>query len=240
MEKLSYNPIICAIDTNDIVQAEYLISEVREHIGMIKLGLEFFSIHGPQGVERVTQKGEIPFFLDLKFHDIPNTLAGAVRSAMRLRPKMMTLHASGGGMMMRAAADVVQEEADKLDVESPIMLGVTVLTSMDQQDLISMGVQHELPKQVESLAELAQKSGMNGVVCSPHEARRLRRVCGDDFTLVTPGVRPANSDQGDQKRIMTPQDALEAGASYLVIGRPITEAADPSHVAEDVKSACVL
>lgn len=235
-----YNPLICAIDTPDIEAAENLIQQVKDHVGLIKLGLEFFTIHGPQGVARVTQNGAVPFFLDLKFHDIPNTVAGAVRSALAMKPAMLTLHACGGGAMMRAAAEVAREQADKLNIQKPTLLGVTVLTSMDAQDLQSVGVRHELPQQVEHLAELAQQSGLDGIVCSPHEAARLRARCGADFALVTPGVRPASAALGDQKRVMTPQDALAAGASYLVIGRPITAAADPAAAAREMKESLLV
>lgn len=236
---MPHNPLICAIDTPDIETAKRLATCVAPHVGMIKLGLEFFTRHGPDAVRQVTREGDVPFFLDLKFHDIPNTVAGAVRSALVLAPAMLTLHACGGAEMMRAAAGAATEEADKRGITKPALLGVTVLTSMNEPDLQSIGVGKELERQVEDLATLAQHSGLDGIVCSPQEAARLRELCGTVFLLVTPGVRPAFAEVGDQKRVMTPQQALQAGADYLVVGRPITQAEDPATAAKALQASLV-
>ncbi|MCC7260807.1 MAG: orotidine-5'-phosphate decarboxylase [Alphaproteobacteria bacterium] len=225
----SHNPIICAIDTTDVAEAKALAASLKPHIGMVKLGLEFFTANGAAGVREVTAGGT-PLFLDLKFHDIPNTVAGAVRAAIALKPQLMTIHASGGKAMMQAAADAARGSGAKI-------LGVTVLTSMDDSDLASIGVQATAPDQVRRLADLALRSGLDGIVCSPQEITLLRAHCGKDFTLVTPGIRPAGSDKGDQKRTLTPKEALAHGADHLVIGRPITQAADPVTAAKAIKAS---
>jgi orotidine-5'-phosphate decarboxylase len=226
---IRHNPIICAIDTPDLSQAKALVQAVKHHVGMVKLGLEFFSIHGPQGVAEVTENGALPFFLDLKFHDIPNTVAGAVRAVLPLNPKLLTIHCTGSTAMMQAAKAAAAESS-----HPPSILGVTVLTSLDDADMQATGVQHSAAQQVETLATLAAQNGLDGIVCSPHEAQALRTKLGENFLLVTPGVRPANAAQGDQKRVMTPREALSAGADYLVIGRPITAADAPSQAAKDI------
>lgn len=221
------NPILVSIDTTEMERAKALAAAVAPHVGGIKLGLEFFTAHGAEGVKRVA--GDIPVFLDLKFHDIPNTVAGAVAATHGINCFMLTIHASGGEAMMRAA----KEAAMKLP-NQPKLVGVTVLTSMDAADLHAVGVGNSLEKQVVSLADLAKTSGLDGVVCSPQEISVLRARLGSDFTLVTPGIRPAGSEKGDQKRIMTPKDALAGGSSYLVIGRPITQSANPAQAAAEI------
>ncbi len=222
------NPIFCAIDTTDIDKAKRTIGAVAPYVGGIKLGLEFFVHHGAEGVKRVMPEGT-PLFLDLKFHDIPNTVAGAVRALRDLNIFMTTIHAGGGEAMMRAA----KESAAKLPT-NPKVLGVTILTSLEEKDMEPLGVQLSVAHQVERLATLAKTSGLDGIVCSPHEVANLRKKLGADFALVIPGIRPAGAAAGDQKRIMTPKEAMDAGASYLVIGRPITEAADPAKAAEEI------
>ena len=227
------NPIICAIDTTDMAKATALAGALKPHVGAIKLGLEFFMAHGTQGVAQVAALGA-PIFLDLKFHDIPNTVAGALRGVAGLECFLLTVHAAGGYDMMKAAAQQARENAAHSGKSRPKIVGVTVLTSMDAQDLSDIGVANALEAQVLRLAALAQKAGLDGVVCSPHEIHAIRKACGKDFTLVVPGIRPEGSAQGDQKRTMTPKEAMAAGADYLVIGRPITGAADPAAAAADI------
>ena len=226
------NPVFCAVDTPDIAQATALAAKIADTVGGLKLGLEFFSANGPKGVQQVHKASGLPLFLDLKFHDIPNTVAGAVRAAAaEVKPYMMTLMTAGGRNMMQAAAKAAADVAHELIVPRPLLLGVTVLTSFDAEDLLETGVSGTVADQVRRLAALAQDSGLDGVVCSPLEADVLRRDLGPDFKLVTPGVRPSWADANDQKRIMTPLEAVKAGASYLVVGRPITGAADPAAAA---------
>jgi len=229
------NPVFCAIDTPDVGKATALAAKLADSVGGVKLGLEFFSAHGPKGVQQVQKASELPLFLDLKFHDIPNTVAGAVRSAAaQVKPFMMTLMAAGGRAMMEAAAKAATDIAHELIVPRPLLLGVTVLTSFDQADLLETGVSGPVADQVRRLAELAKLSGIDGVVCSPLEAEVLRRDLGPSFKLVTPGVRPSWADANDQKRIMTPAEAITAGANYLVIGRPISGAQDPTVAAQRI------
>lgn len=222
------NPVFCAIDTTDIEKAKRTIGAVAPYVGGIKLGLEFFTHHGAEGVKRVMPEGT-PLFLDLKFHDIPNTVAGAVRALKGLNIFMFTLHAGGGSNMMKAAKEAAIELPTK-----PKVLGVTVLTSFEEKDMETLGVQLSIGQQVEKLATLAKSSGLDGAVCSPHEIQALRTKLGKDFLLVVPGIRPAGSAAGDQKRIMTPKEAVDLGASYLVIGRPITDAENPTKAAADI------
>jgi len=231
MTETPKNPVFCAIDTTDLDAAMTLAGRIAGSVGGIKLGKEFFTSHGPQGVNRVTAGG-LPLFLDLKFHDIPNTVAGAVRAATAaVRPFMMTIHAAGGPAMLRAAAAAADEAATAAGVPRPLILGVTVLTSLDDGDLRAVGVTAPMSDQVVRLAELSRACELDGVICSPHEIAELRRTLGADFKLVVPGIRPAGSSAGDQKRVMTPREALDLGADYLVIGRPITQAADPAAAA---------
>lgn len=224
------NAVFTAIDTTDLDAAITLGRSLAPISGGIKLGKEFFTSHGPQGVLAVA--GETtPLFLDLKFHDIPNTVAGGVRAAAKfIKPTMLTIHASGGPAMIRAAADASAEFGEG----RPLILGVTVLTSMDDADLKAVGVDSPAEEQVLRLAELAQKNGADGVICSPREIQALRQTCGPDFKLVVPGIRPLGSDHGDQKRVKTPIEAMTDGASYLVIGRPITGAEDPAAAASAI------
>lgn len=219
------NPIFCAVDRPDVAGATNLARSLDGHVGGIKLGLEFVTANGPAGVRAVAQAG-LPIFLDLKFHDIPNTVAGAVRSSIDLGTAMLTLHASGGPAMMRAAAEAAGSAERR-----PWVLAVTVLTSLDDADLAATGVTDDAMAQAVRLARLAAECGLDGAVCSPREIKAIRAACGPGFRLVVPGIRPAGSVADDQKRVMTPSDALAAGADVLVIGRPITEAAEPRQAA---------
>lgn len=213
--------LIAALDTTDPQQALAWARMVSPHCGMIKLGLEFFLANGTEGARLINQ---LPVFLDLKLHDIPNTVAGAVRAVLPLRPAMLTLHAAGGGAMI-AAARAAAEQAGEA---RPVLLAVTVLTSLDAQTLHATGVAGGARQQVMRLARLALDAGADGLVCSAHEVAMLRAALGPTPVLVVPGIRPAGSDLGDQARTMTPTDAAQAGADWLVVGRPITMATDPA------------
>lgn len=200
-------------------------------VGAVKLGKEFFTACGPDGVRAVAQHG-IPVFLDLKFHDIPNTVAGAVRAALPLRPFMLTVHALGGAAMMRAAAEAAREAGS----ERPLVVAVTVLTSLGEADLAALGLAGGASGAARRLAGLARESGLDGVVCSAIEAAELRRAFGPDFRLVVPGIRPTLTAD-DQQRVQTPHGALASGADWLVIGRPITGAPDPVAAARAIAAA---
>lgn len=221
------NPVFCALDTTSVETAKSLADSLKGALGGIKIGMEFFYAHGPDGYRQLAASGQ-PIFLDLKLHDIPNTVAKAVKSLMPLAPKIMTVHTAGGAEMMRRAAEAATEAATELGIERPKLVGVTVLTSLDQSDLGDIGVQRDVKEQVLGLAQLAKNSGLDGIVCSPHEISIIRAALGNDFMLVVPGIRPAGAALGDQKRVMTPKEAVDAGASILVIGRPITQAEDPA------------
>jgi len=224
------NRVICAIDTDNLDQAISLANQLSGQVGAFKLGLEFYTAHGPAGVKAVADGG-MPIFLDLKFSDIPNTVAGAMRAAGACAPAMVTVHATGGPAMMRAAAAAGLRIADAAGGTRPKILAVTVLTSFDDNDVAAVGMIGPMTDQVKRLAELAQQCGLDGVVASAHEIAALRQVCGPDFTLVVPGIRPGWAAADDQKRIVTPADALRQGADYLVIGRPITRSDDPASAA---------
>lgn len=227
------SPVYVALDTTDVAQAAVLATGLKGVVAGVKLGLEFFSYCGPRGVEAIADLG-MPLFLDLKLHDIPNTVAGAMRGVAKLAPRLTTIHASGGFAMMQAAADAAREGATKANRPATKVLAVTVLTSLDQPAMAEVGFGGSVLDQVKRLAELAQKAGVDGLVCSPHEVAHVRDVVGPDMTLVVPGIRPAWAEAGDQKRFMTPKEALQAGADLLVIGRPITGAASPAEAARRI------
>lgn len=220
--------IFCAIDTAELEQAVQMVRKLSDTPLHFKLGLEFFIAQGVAGVEKIRAAAgkSAEIFLDLKFHDIPNTVAGAVRSALKAKPQFLTVHASGGAAMMKAAVEAANKQTK--------ILAVTVLTNLDDTDLSSVGQSVPASEQVLRLARLAQKSGVDGIVCSPHEIEILRKNLGKDFLLVVPGIRRADSAQGDQKRTMTPKQAVDLGADYLVIGRPITGASDPLLAARSI------
>jgi orotidine-5'-phosphate decarboxylase len=227
------NKLICAVDVKNVQHAIDLSSQIKPHVGCIKLGLEFFTINGPEGV-RAIKELEVPVFLDLKFHDIPNTTAQAVRSAVNLGVDMLTIHTSGGKAMMHAAAMAAKEEALLRGVNLPIILGVTVLTSMDGSDLASIGVSRKLEEQVLSLARLSKESGLDGIVCSPLEISIIKKEFGDSLKLIVPGIRPGGTVGDDQKRVMSPARAIENGADFIVVGRPITGADSPAIAAKRI------
>lgn len=226
--------LICAIDTTDVTYATQLVAQVAPHVGAIKLGLEYFVANGAEGVKALQRVHNVPLFLDLKFHDIPNTVAKAIEATAGINTFMMTVHAAGGRAMLRAAMDASMRVAEMTGSVRPYIVGVTVLTSMDQDDLCMTGVRENVKDHVKRLADLAGSAGLDGVVCSSYEIEMLRAEMGDDFLLVVPGIRPEGSAVGDQKRIMTPKEALTRGAHYLVIGRPITQARSPHEAAAKI------
>ncbi len=220
--------LIVALDAPDAASALALAGRLDGCCSWFKVGLELFAAAGPQIVEKLAARG-YSIFLDLKFHDIPNTAAGAVRSAASLGAKLLTIHAAGGPAMLTAAREALAGVANP-----PQLLAVTVLTSMDRRQLSAIGIEREPAAQAESLARMGLEAGIRGFVCSPEEVERLRAICGPEAVLAVPGIRPAGAAAGDQKRIAAPADALRRGASYLVVGRPITQAADPAAAAEAV------
>lgn len=226
---MTHHPaVFCAIDTDDLAQAITLTHAIAPVTGGIKLGLEFFNAQGLAGIEAVINAApDAAIFLDLKFHDIPNTVAGAVRAlSRRFKPAYLNVHAAGGPEMMRAAAEAC-EPGTKL-------LAVTMLTSLDEAAIAAVGYKPGLQERVVQMATLSKDSGLAGVVCSSHEITLLREACGPDFALMVPGIRPQGAALGDQKRVMTPREALGLGATHLVIGRPITQAPDPATAASAI------
>ena len=220
--------LIVALDVPSAAQARQIVQELSDTTTTYKVGKQLFVAEGPQLVRELVSSGH-KVFLDLKFHDIPNTVAEAVRSAAELGVSMLTVHASGGSKMLQAAAQAAAQASAK-----PLVLAVTVLTSLSHADLQETGVAGNVLSQVLRLGALARAAGCGGLVASAQEARELRRELGDGFAIVTPGVRPAGTDVGDQARVVTPRDAIAAGASHLVVGRPITQAKDPAKAAHDI------
>jgi len=225
------NPIIVALDVPTAEGALALAEQVAPVVGAFKIGSELFTSAGPEIVRRVRATGAA-VFLDLKFHDIPNTVAKAVAAATRLDVQMLTIHTGGGSEMMRAAEKSAQETALQAGRNAPLVLGVTVLTSMDGNTLNEVGCEANAGTQVERLARLAMKAGLRGLVCSPLEIAALRQILPEKVQLVTPGIRTGAEKADDQKRTLSPKEAMQAGASWLVIGRPIYAAANPRAAAE--------
>jgi orotidine-5'-phosphate decarboxylase len=229
--------LLVALDVDTAVAARALADRLRGVVGGFKIGSQLFTSHGPAFVEELVGRGD-RVFLDLKFHDIPNTVAGAVGAAARLGVWMVNVHAAGGIEMMQRARRAADEESARVNLPPPLVIAVTVLTSMNQQTLEDVGVTTEVGAQVERLAALAQAAALDGVVASPQEIARVRRVCGDRFAIVTPGIRGADDAKGDQNRTASAAGALSAGASYIVVGRPIIAAADPRAAAEKIAAEC--
>ncbi len=229
--------LLVALDVDTASEARALAGTLRGAVGGFKIGNRLFTGHGPSIVEELAGRGD-RVFLDLKFHDIPNTVAGAVAAATRLGAWMINVHASGGAAMMRAARDAADGEAARMSRPAPLVIGVTMLTSLNDAALAEIGVAGPMNAQVARLAALAQSSGLDGVVASPQEIEPIRRRCGPSFAVVTPGIRGAAEIKGDQSRTMSAADALAAGASYLVIGRPIIAERDPRAAAERIARAC--
>lgn len=222
---LGHERIIVALDTPEVGQALEWVERLRGAVGAFKIGLEFIHAAGPEGVRALAGAGRI--FFDGKFSDIPNTVAGAVRSTCALNPWLLNVHAMAGGAAMRAARTAAEEHAAATGVPRPLIIAVTVLTSLDQEALGAIGVTGGVEEEVVRLALLARESGLDGVVASPLEIEAIRAACGKEFLIVTPGVRPAGGAVHDQARVATPAAAVRAGADFLVIGRAITGAADP-------------
>ena len=221
MNKVFLNPIILAVDTSSLEEAKSLALKLKDHIGGIKIGMEFFNSFGPEGI-KVIQKFNIPIFLDLKLHDIPATVYKTVSTLLTLNPAIINVHASGGREMMRAASRARKDSNNK----NTKIIAVTMLTSLDDNDLKEVGFSITSNELVLSLAKLAKDSGLDGIVCSAREISTIREAIGKDFLLVVPGIRPEDNKLNDQKRTMTPKGAISEGADLLVIGRPITQSDD--------------
>ncbi|TEW56710.1 orotidine-5'-phosphate decarboxylase [Psychromonas sp. RZ22] len=234
MNQVTDPKVVIALDYDNKQQALAFIEQLDPSTCRLKIGKEMFTHFGPDFVKLVVAKG-FDVFLDLKFHDIPNTVAKAVKAAADLGVWMVNVHASGGRRMMEAAKEILLPYGDK----APLLIAVTVLTSMDQSDLTELGINLTPAEQVKRLATLTKSSGLDGVVCSSHEAEELKALLGESFKLITPGIRPAGSDAGDQRRIKTPKQAIESGSDYLVIGRPITQAQDPVAILNEINASLI-
>ena len=221
------NPVCVALDTPELARAEALARQLKSHVGMVKIGMEFFYAHGPSGYEAVANLG-IPVFLDLKLHDIPNTVASALKSLLRLSPApaIINIHAAGGSDMMKAAAEAVDGRC--------MLIAVTILTSLSNADLAAIGYSKPTDEQALQLAKLANQSGLDGIVCSALDLPKVRAELPRNFLTVVPGIRPPDASVQDQKRVVTPKQGLAAGADILVIGRPITGAVDPVQAASAI------
>jgi len=219
------NKIIVALDTKDTNHALSLISQLPE-AAAFKLGLEYFCANGPKGFKIIAESG-VKIFLDLKFHDIPNTIEGAIRASLPINPFMMTVHISGGRSMLERSMNTVLEDQERKIGHRPLIVGVSVLTSIDEGDFSSLGLFGALEDQVKRLADLALDVGLDGIVCSAKELKVIKDHVGKDFLIVTPGIRSKWAEKQDQKRIMGPAEAIKLGANFLVVGRPITEADNP-------------
>ena len=228
------NQLIVALDVENLAAANQLVNTLSDEVKWFKIGKQLFTAVGPDSVKLLLE-AEKNIFLDLKFHDIPNTVAGAVASGTKVGANMINMHASGGLEMMRAAREAAEKQASELGIPKPMLLGVTVLTSINEVNFQhDFATQRKLNDQVAYLAELSQQAGLEGVVASPLEIELIRRVCGNDFVIVTPGVRPAWATSNDQQRVMTPTEAIEAGANYIVVGRPITVSDNPREAARAI------
>jgi orotidine-5'-phosphate decarboxylase len=229
--------LLVALDVDTADDARSMADALRGAVGGFKIGSRLFTSHGPKFVEELVSRGD-RVFLDLKYHDIPNTVAGAVAAATRLGVWMVDVHAAGGSAMMRAARAAADEEAARLARPAPLLVAITMLTSLNEAALDEIGFASSIEVQVERLAALAQSAGLDGVVASPQEVGIIRSRCGSRFTIVTPGIRRSDDDKGDQSRTMTAAQALSAGASYLVVGRPIIAADNPRAAAERIAAEC--
>lgn len=225
--------IIFALDVEHFTEAQRWVNLLKNHVGLFKVGKQLFTHAGPKVVDMIRQKGQ-KVFLDLKFHDIPNTVAKAGEEATKLNVTMFNLHALGGFEMMKKTVEASRSVAKALNIPKPLILAVTILTSMEEGTLKEVGVQGPLLEEVGRLALLALKAGVDGVVASPQEIRIIREQCGDKFIIVTPGIRSPTDKKDDQKRTLTPKEAILAGANYLVIGRPIKESKDPIETVQKI------
>ncbi|MFL2834362.1 MAG: orotidine-5'-phosphate decarboxylase [Alphaproteobacteria bacterium] len=231
MKQVFLNPIILAIDTKSDLEAYEISQEVSGYVGAIKLGLEYFDTYGPEGIRKIQEIG-IPIFLDLKLHDIPMTVKKTIETLSDINPAIINVHAFGGQQMMKYALEGLGQAS-----KNTSLVAVTVLTSLNDDDMAILGINYPVKDLVQNLAKLTKDSGLAGVVCSAEEIALVRKVCGKDFKIIVPGIRPEGSQKDDQKRVMTPKQAISLGADYLVIGRPITQSKDPlSKVKEILKS----
>ncbi|PKG39890.1 orotidine-5'-phosphate decarboxylase [Psychromonas sp. Urea-02u-13] len=231
MKQIFDPKVVIALDYDNKQSALDFIEQLDPSTCRLKIGKEMFTHFGPDFVKQIVAK-DFDVFLDLKFHDIPNTVAKAVKAAADLGVWMVNVHASGGRRMMEAAKAILEPYGDK----APLLIAVTVLTSMDESDLLELGIELSPLEQVKRLAILTKSSGLDGVVCSSHEATELKALLGKEFKLVTPGIRPEGSESGDQRRIKTPKQAMDSGSDYLVIGRPITQAGNPAQVLTEINA----
>ncbi|MAV98179.1 MAG: orotidine-5'-phosphate decarboxylase [Rhodobiaceae bacterium] len=218
----------------DTDQAVSLINQIKENIDGIKIGMEAFYAMGHNGYLRLYDLG-LPIFLDLKLHDIPNTVSSAIKSLLPLNPFIINIHTTGGSEMMRAAVEAISDNG----INKPKLIGVTILTSMNEDSFNEQGISIKVEQQVINLSNLAKKCGLDGVVCSPLEAKNVKITCGEDFLTIVPGIRPNNSASNDQKRILTPSEAIKNGADILIVGRPITQAKDPNQAARSIKESII-
>ena len=225
--------LIFALDVDHFGEAQELVGLLRGHVGLFKVGKQLFTHSGPKVIDMIRRKGE-QVFLDLKFHDIPNTVAKAGEEVAKLGSAMFTIHSLGGYEMMKRAVESSRTIAKQLNIPKPLILAVTILTSMDEGILKEVGIRTPLKQQVVRLATLAKRAGVSGVVASPREINLIRDHCVSNFLIVTPGVRPASAAKDDQKRTLTPAEAVRAGADYIVVGRPIREADDPVGAADEI------
>ncbi|MEC7381078.1 MAG: orotidine-5'-phosphate decarboxylase [Pseudomonadota bacterium] len=231
MKQVFLNPIILAVDTKSDLEAYEISQEVSGYVGAIKLGLEYFNTYGPEGIRKIQEIG-IPIFLDLKLHDIPMTVRKTIETLSDINPAIINVHAFGGQQMMKYALDGLGQKSRKIS-----LVAVTVLTSLNEDDMAILGIDYPVKDLVQNLAKLTKDSGLAGVVCSAEEIALVRKICGKEFMIIVPGIRPEGSQKDDQKRVMTPKQAISLGADYLVIGRPITQSKDPlSKVKEILKS----
>ena len=228
MNPVFLNPIIVAIDKNSETEAYELSKELRGHIGAVKLGLEYFNTYGPEGIIKIKNL-DIPIFLDLKIHDIPQTVKKTIDTLSSLRPAILNVHALGGKKMMEYALKAISQSSPETH-----LIAVTILTSLDNDDLSMMGVDISTKNLVSNLAKLTKESGLSGVVCSSEEIKIVRKSCGKNFKIIVPGIRPEGFSNNDQKRVMTPKEAIILGADHLVIGRPITESKDPKNTVIEI------
>jgi len=234
LNQLIKNALFCAIDMKDTDQAVALIKQIKEHIDGIKIGMEAFYAMGANGYLRLYDLG-LPIFLDLKLHDIPNTVSSAIKSLLPLNPSIINIHTTGGSAMMKAAVEAIGD----IGINKPKLIGVTILTSMNEESFSEQGISLKVEQQVINLSTLAKECGLDGVVCSPLEAKDVKIKCGQDFLTIVPGIRPKNSIDDDQKRVLTPKEAIRNGADILVVGRPITQADDPNQAARSIKESMI-
>ena len=234
MELTARERLVLALDVDDLKKANELVDKLSDYVGVFKIGSQLFTAEGAKVVNMVNERGG-KVFLDLKFHDIPNTVARAAEVAAKLGVYIFNVHTSGGYEMMKAAAEVTAKTSQELGFKKPLILGVTLLTSINQEILEKeVGIKKRLKEQVVHLAKLAKAAGLDGVVASSWEIKEIRKTCGEDFVILTPGIRPAGKSSDDQKRVMTPREAIKLGADFLVIGRPIRNASNPVEAAKEI------